>query len=530
MTITDANALLDKVRAEPLIRNGKYVIGGQDFTRVTTFAKSIDDHYGLDRWQMRMVALGLGTRRDLYAKAASLTSSNEDRSSLDEVCEEAKEAASANAGANLGTALHAFTERVDRGEQFDVPAPWDADLEAYTATLAGAGVRVYPELMELVIVQRRLQVAGRFDRIVTIDGYPLPMIADLKTGNVDRSWSAIGVQLALYANADEIYDPDTETSKPMPDVDKEQALVIHLPAGTGTCELYMVDIAAGWRAAQLCAEVRSWRGNRRIASKFEPPARERARWLTERVTNLRDHHPEALASLAARWPAGVPTFKQGGPQAPEDMTAVALALSAVEAEHGVPFGDPDPVGHGVDPSIVTALTARLKRLPADLGAELTTSAQEQGIPHVQGRRFAARHVDDLEPLLAGAEDRARERATEAFTLVSDIAGTDDAQFAATCTACGTDGTSWTATQLEVLRALRNYVGEHGCVFDTADGTTVLTLVDGEKRLVDLYGGKRDALAAVKQIAESFGLAKPKSVADAVGTTGLLALACMATTP
>jgi hypothetical protein len=45
------------------------VTGGKDvpWTRVSTYAKSISDMYGLTQWEKRMVAKGVGLRSDLYA-------------------------------------------------------------------------------------------------------------------------------------------------------------------------------------------------------------------------------------------------------------------------------------------------------------------------------------------------------------------------------------------------------------------------------------------------------------------------------
>jgi hypothetical protein len=51
----------------------------------------------------------------------------------------------------------------------------------------------------------------------------------------------------------------------MLDVNQEQALVIHLPAGEGRCTLYLGDIVAGWEMALLCGAVRAWRDRRDLA-------------------------------------------------------------------------------------------------------------------------------------------------------------------------------------------------------------------------------------------------------------------------
>jgi len=49
-------------------------------------------------------------------------------------------------------------------------------------------------------------------------------------------------------------------------------LVLHLPAGEGRCTPYLVDVAAGWEAAQLCAQARAWRARRDLARSLEVEA------------------------------------------------------------------------------------------------------------------------------------------------------------------------------------------------------------------------------------------------------------------
>jgi hypothetical protein len=103
----------------------------QPWTRVTTLAGTLKDSYALGQWQQRMVAHGIGKRSDLYALACALDP-EADKKRLQEVCDKAKDAAEADRGANHGTALHAFTDRHDRGLPVtNVPAHLQADFDAY---------------------------------------------------------------------------------------------------------------------------------------------------------------------------------------------------------------------------------------------------------------------------------------------------------------------------------------------------------------------------------------------------------------
>lgn len=235
----------------------------RSWTRVTTFAKSISDSMGLTKWQIRMAVRGIAMRPDLLALAASAPA--DDRSTLDRVAEQAKEAAGTSSGANSGTALHAMTERVDRGERLNVPPPWDADVAAYSRALRAARVTVDPELIERIVVCEALGVAGTFDRVLRLPGGTL-VIGDLKTGrDLSYSWLEIAIQLAIYANADAMWNGITGQYEPMPAVDKDMGLVVHLPVGSAKATLYGVDLRAGWAAAQLCASVREQRALKNLA-------------------------------------------------------------------------------------------------------------------------------------------------------------------------------------------------------------------------------------------------------------------------
>ena len=219
------------------------------YTRCTTFVSVLEDRYNLEKWLQRMVATGLAQRPDLVLAAAA---AQDNKSKLNGLCDDAIEAAKGKAAATTGTALHTLTEMLDRGE--DLPAlPPDAarDVAAYqaaTAKLDWVGI-------EQFVVNDPLQVGGTPDRIVQIGG--TRHIADLKTGNIGYGRLKIAMQLAMYARS-RAYNPANGDRDPL-DVDVDKALVIHLPQGQATCTLHWVDIAAGWSAVKVAAEVRDWR-------------------------------------------------------------------------------------------------------------------------------------------------------------------------------------------------------------------------------------------------------------------------------
>lgn len=332
----------------PKDRYGRYLIipqGGKKavpHTRVTTFSSTLDDRYGLERWGHRMVAVGLAARHDLYARVAATRL--DDKQALDKLCDEAKDAAAASAKANLGTALHAFCERVDLGETVQIPEPWDADVAAYRTQLDAAGIEILQVEKHVVIPQYEL--AGRLDRILSFGSQPV--IADLKTGaTLEYSWGGIAVQLACYANAETIYDARTQKHLPMPDVRKDVALVIHLPAGQARCTLWWVDIKAGWEAAEHAAWVRTWRKQKALAEPWRPATQldatiERRVGIVTRLETLKATNPEALRELARNWPKDLPTLKQSQAHTADQLTIIDLLLCTIEDRYEIPFGPVDP--------------------------------------------------------------------------------------------------------------------------------------------------------------------------------------------
>ncbi len=276
MTGTD-DGFVDTARPEPKRdQYGRYRVPNPkgkevSYQRVTTFAGMLADTYNLSRWQIRSALAGVAARHDLYAQYATLTDPvDADKKAANRIADQAIEAAAASRGANLGTALHSFTEQLDLGHDATVPPPWDADVAAYRDTLERAGVTVDRTLVERIVLLDELEVAGMFDRIVTLDG--VRYIADLKTGKDPAAFPhEICVQLACYAHADVMYDPGTGQRVPMPDVDRSKALVIHLPPGQATCTLWWFDIAAGWEMVEHCAAVRAWRKRKQLTFPFTEP-------------------------------------------------------------------------------------------------------------------------------------------------------------------------------------------------------------------------------------------------------------------
>jgi hypothetical protein len=234
------------------------------YTRVSTFAKALDNAGGLIKYNVRSVALGLGRNPDL-AKLAGVYGptiadlSPADKSGLDAITERAHDRVGGNAKADYGTAIHALTEP-DR-DPF-APADMQPDVAAYAAALERHGI--VPVSSEQFVVCDELQVAGTFDhaykftRDIEFDGgVKVPagtvVIGDKKTGGLHFVSQAI--QLAVYAHGS-LYDAETG-ERTGHGASLLHGVLAHIPKGEAVARLYLIDLAAGWAAAKLAGQVRA---------------------------------------------------------------------------------------------------------------------------------------------------------------------------------------------------------------------------------------------------------------------------------
>lgn len=295
------------------------------YTRCTTYVGCLEDMYNLGKWQQRMVATGLSLRPDLLLKVSSLGRQPEDegevkrwKKQMDDTCEAATEAAQASASATIGTALHALTERLDRGLDVGViPDSYKPHLAAYEqATSAFTAVHI-----ERFTVHDQLQIGGTPDRVLAIDGHDKLVIGDIKTGSVEFGVGKMCMQLAVYAHSD-LYNHETGARAPLGNIDLDRGLIIALNAKTGECRLIWVDIAAGWEAVRLARDVRAWRARKNLTKPYDGPvpaalpinptvAQENARDLTvEAQTALLVAIPRANSEeeLVQLWTAAGPAW------------------------------------------------------------------------------------------------------------------------------------------------------------------------------------------------------------------------------
>lgn len=276
------------------------------YTRCTTFVGSLDDKENLMKWKARMTAVGMAQRDDLILQARA--TDPDDKKTLGRIAEQAAEHAGSAQRATIGTELHALTERLDRGEPLPDMGKWQADLDAYQQQVTSLGLT--PVEIETFAVNDELKIGGTFDRIFDINGQRF--IGDLKTGSsLDWGTGTFAMQLAVYANSLR-YNPE-DGARASLGVSTDLAVLIHLPAGTGRCDVYWLDIARGWASVSLAAAVREFRRLKRdtwlrpmIPLVTAPSIADKIRTatavddLTDIWADHRDEWTDDLTALAAR--------------------------------------------------------------------------------------------------------------------------------------------------------------------------------------------------------------------------------------
>jgi hypothetical protein len=362
MTTSDEFSLLAEA---PKDRWGRYKISDpasgkeRGYTRVTTIAKVLDDSSSLADWKTRMAITGIVQRADLLAQAST---SLDDRSKLNKIANDAIEAAGAYSRANLGTALHSITQQIDLGMKPQILAGLQSDIETYVASIAAWDFGMRKEWIEVLLINDEFEYAGTADRIVTTRDGKI-CIFDLKTGtDLSYSFGSIAVQLAMYANADWIYDWKTGERTALPEgLDMKEGIICHLPAGEANCKFYTVDLEAGWEAAKMSFATRNWRKRKDLFKPYtfsdekqgdvkpvqNPIAQAdnpvspkelavQQEWMKQRIANLTR---EAQAMLILCWPQGCPKLQE---TSAEQLQQLVKVIQTVEAEHDIPFFDADP--------------------------------------------------------------------------------------------------------------------------------------------------------------------------------------------
>jgi hypothetical protein len=252
-----------------------------------------------------MVTVGLARTPSLVARAATLPGdpkawTKAHKADLNAIADEALIAAKANQAADIGTSLHRMTELADLGDDVShLPEPFAADVAAYRAGMAAHGFTIDPAHVECRMVCDELRLAGTTDRIPFVPSIGRHRILDLKTGeSIELAALGYAVQLAVYAHS-VLYDVATGQRTPI-DLDMTTALIVHLPAGQASFTLYDVDVAAGWQAALVCAEIDRWRKRKNLLVAVPAPDASPLAAASAEVSALQDEADKVRDNLLRR--------------------------------------------------------------------------------------------------------------------------------------------------------------------------------------------------------------------------------------
>jgi hypothetical protein len=319
--VTSANELvkIPPMRPEPERDSyGRYVLPDPStgrrtsWTRATTLKSALTDKEGLIGWKQKLAAIGMARLPQLGPKVLELheeilacgkdwRAAQGPKDAMKEVLAELHHEAGGDEGSERGTQAHTLTEYADAGRLDEVrhlaTESELADLQAYLDRCDAAGIVRPPEWIERIVVNLQVGSAGTFDRLVYLSDGRL-VCADVKSQQ-DFSFGFLdaAAQMGQYVNADAVWDHDTRTWSPLPaELDRRTGIVMHVPVGQATCELYEVNLEEGWEAAQIAYQVREKRSRSKVMgwpySPTKPVASDRFIPLIRSAA-----HPDALVAL-----------------------------------------------------------------------------------------------------------------------------------------------------------------------------------------------------------------------------------------
>lgn len=377
----DIDELPDERRTDYRRANGAPLVlvdGKQErFSRSSSIGKTLDDESALVLWKLNRSIKGVASDPALIAKAISLA--DDDREAWGKLREAAINAGRGKEKADIGTAVHAMSERWEQDPEFDPRDPYRTALEAYDAEMERLGLK--SQMFETHMVCVKFRVAGTADRIYELtkaltapNGDVLPVgtlvIGDLKT-SAKLTYNVPGfcIQMAGYANG-QLYDVDTDEFLPTPEINRSWGLLMHLNVEEGTCSAHWADLQVGEYGLWLCQEIRSWRADWRKGTYAAPevddavmeaatyadgighsPERDTLptpEWAEQMIPFVKQRvkaagqHPEARKWLRLNWPDDVPPPKGLSVERPHEVSKALIVLDEVEAHFELPWPEGDP--------------------------------------------------------------------------------------------------------------------------------------------------------------------------------------------
>lgn len=387
------------------------------FSRATTIAGTLEDTYNLEKRSNRYMAAGFALNADLVSAARALDPET-DKDALNKICSTAAYQAGASYKAEYGTALHHCFAMSVINPDYIAPASFTAEVLKIHAALTLHGFTIVDGMVERMILNRHLGIAGTFDLIVT-DGNEL-FIADLKSGNLAFGALKMAIQGSIYAQPDNVIynqgpaeDGTQDTEEPMPVVSAERSLIINAVHGKPVT-LHWLDLNIGDEGLRLALETRAIRNAKPLQQLTEPDPAAKAIALAEkhfpgstRIEYVDDTWRGQVGirliaivdigagnDVLANWPDGVPSLKSKEPLTLEQGEQIVRLIADVERQHGIAFPDEQTVtpiqrtkatssrkpaaveGDLVDQALIDALQAEAQLLPDNEWQWISTISQE----------------------------------------------------------------------------------------------------------------------------------------------------------
>lgn len=239
----------------------------KSYTRTTTMTKTLEENSNVVKWEKRRLIEGIlsyGEKTPELFESLDRLFADEDsnKTAINKRVETLEIDGNIARAREFGTAVHAWAEEVDCGRILlrDVPEEFRPFVDEYLKRLAARAVVPMPQYTERVIYNSKANCCGQIDRAYLMPDGDL-VLGDVKTSkSLIYSYGSFSMQLAIYRDADYMLSEDGTTWEPMPQFNKDYALLANIPSNNpeGT-ELYPYELAPGRRGLELALAVRAHR-------------------------------------------------------------------------------------------------------------------------------------------------------------------------------------------------------------------------------------------------------------------------------
>ncbi|ATW62957.1 exonuclease [Corynebacterium phage phi674] len=255
---------------ETVAKYGKYELPHPEtgkpakFPRATSLAHAIDSKDGLIKWLQRTTVLGLKTQPDLLDDLDLFDDPRNVNQSVDKIIDRSQLLAGNSEASERGTAIHAWTEEVEcYGLPLeDVPEIFRPKIQAYMQCLSEYGITTPPGMVERLVWNPQAEHVGTLDRIWKLADDTL-VIGDVKTSkttSLKYGLMGFAMQTAIYAGAEAMWNPETQSWDDMPAISNAFSVVAHIPSDRDAhCELITLDLTEGRHALDLALQISEMR-------------------------------------------------------------------------------------------------------------------------------------------------------------------------------------------------------------------------------------------------------------------------------